>query len=30
MLRCLAPFWGRQKIAETVRRNAFGGVLPRG
>ena len=30
MLRHFAPFWCRQKIAEIVRRNSFGGVLPRG
>ena len=30
MLRHLAPFWCLQKIAEMVRRNSFGGVLPRG
>ena len=30
MPRHLAPFWCRQKMAEIVRRNSFGGVLPRG
>jgi hypothetical protein len=30
MLRHFAPFWCRHKIAETVSRNSFGGVLPRG
>src|SRR3954447_21851986 len=30
MLGHFAPFWCRQKIAEIVRRNSFGGVLPRG
>jgi hypothetical protein len=30
MLRHFAPFWCRQKIAEMVRRNSFGGVFPRG
>jgi len=30
ILRHFAPFWCRQKIAEIVRRNSFGGVLPRG
>ena len=30
MPRRLAPFWWRQRIAEMVRRNSLGGVLPRG
>ena len=30
MLRHLAPFWCRQKIAEMVRRSSFGGVFPCG
>ena len=30
MLRHLAPFWCRQKIAEIVPRRSFGGVFPRG
>ena len=30
MPRHLAPFWGRQTIAEMLCRRSFGGVLPRG
>ena len=30
MLRHLAPFWCRHTMADIVRRNSSGGVLPRG